>query len=137
MLKFPKNKLFLEESHSQDGGVELYIKSCLAPIHRTGLSVDSSGFETVWFEVNNRYGKNCLFCCVYHHPSSNFDNFSNYLEEILSRQAVVDKQLLILGDSSTDLLYYNSHTPTANFINLFFSKQLLPSIQEYLGTLLL
>ena len=79
-------------------------------------------------EVENRYGKHYLLCCVYRHPSSNFDNFSNYLEEILSRQAVLDKQLFILGEFNSDLLNYNSHTPTKNFANLPLSKQLLPYI---------
>ena len=72
-------------------------------------------------EVENKHGKNYLFCCAYRHPSPNLDNFSNYLQEILSTQAVADKQLFILGDFNSDLLNYNSHTPTANFVNLLFS----------------
>ena len=127
-VEIPGYKPFLGQSHSQNGGVGLYIKSCLAPIHRADLSKDSNDFETVWVEVENKHGKNYLFCCAYRHPSSNLDNFSNYLQEILSTQAVADKQLFILGDFNSDLLNYNSHTPTANFVNLLFAKQLLPYI---------
>ena len=127
-VEMPGYKLFLSQSHSQNGGVGLYIKSCLAPVHRTDLSIDSNDFETVWVEIENKHGKNYLFCCVYRHPSSNLDQFSNYLQEILSNKAVVDKQLFILGDFNSDLLSYNTHAPTANFVNLLFSKQLLPYI---------
>ena len=82
----------------------------------------------LWVEIENKHGKNYLFCCGYRHPSSNLDNFSNYLQEILSTQAVADKQLFILGDFNSELLNYNSHTHTANLVNLLFSKQFLPYI---------
>ena len=65
---------------------------------------------------------------MYRHPSSNLDNLSNYSEAILSKQAVLDKQLFILGDFNSDLLSYNSHTSPANLANLHFSKQLLPYV---------
>ena len=74
-VEIPGYKLFLGQSHSQNGGVGLYIKSCLAPIHRADLSKDNNDFETVWVEAENKHGKNYLFCCAYRHPSSNLDNF--------------------------------------------------------------
>ena len=46
-VEIPGYKLFLGQSHSQNGGVGLYIKSCLALIHRADLSKDSNDFETV------------------------------------------------------------------------------------------
>ena len=57
-------KLFLGQSHSQNGGIGLYIKSCLAPIHRADLSKDNNDFETMCVEVENKHGKNYLFCCA-------------------------------------------------------------------------
>ena len=46
-VEIPGYKLFLGQSHSENGGVGLYIKSCLASIHRADLSKDSNDFETV------------------------------------------------------------------------------------------
>ena len=138
-IEISECKLFLGNSHSQNGSVGFYIKSCLAPVHRTDLSIDSNDFETVWVEVENKHGKNYLCCCVYLHANSNLDNFSNYLE-VLSKQAVLDKQLFILGDFNSDLFNHNSHTPTANFANLFYLNNFFHKFfiyLEYLRTLLL
>eukprot|EP00794_Sanderia_malayensis_P008404 gene8404-9304_t len=85
-VEIPGYKLFLAQSHSQNGGVGLYVKSCLNPILRMDLSKGSIDYETVWVEVENRNGKNYLFCCAYRHPNSNVENFTSYLQEILSMQ---------------------------------------------------
>ena len=127
-VQIPGYSYFPYQSHSQNGGVVLYVKSGLSPTPRPDLSRDSTSFETVWVEVENRNGKNYLFCCAYRHPSSDLDSFSEYLQEILSNPAVSNKQVFILGDFNVNLLNYNSHTPTANYVNFLFSKQFLPYI---------
>ena len=83
-VEIPGYSCFSCQSHSQNGGVALYMKSGLAPIPRPDLGKDSTDFESVWVEVENSDGKNYLFCCTYHHPSSTIDGFSEYLQEILS-----------------------------------------------------
>ena len=127
-MEIPGHSYFPYQSHSQNGGVVLYVKSGLSPTPRPDLSRDSTSFETVWVEVENRNGKNYLFCCAYRHPSSDLDSFSEYLQEILSNPALSNKQVFILGDFNVNLLNYNSHTPTANYVNFLFSKQFLPYI---------
>ena len=87
-----------QQSYSQNGGVALYVKSGLTPIHRQDLERNSTDFESVWIEVENKNGKNYLFCCAYRHPSSAIDTFSEYLQDILSNSAVCNKQVFILGD---------------------------------------
>ena len=127
-VEFPGYSYFLCQSHSQNGGVALYVKSGLSPIPRPDLTKDSTDFESVWVEVENNNGKNYLFCCMYRHPSSSIDNFSDYLQETLSNPAVFNKQVFILGDFNIDLIKYNSHIPTTNYVNFFFSKKFLPYI---------
>ena len=56
-IEIPGFTLFLGQSHSQNCGVGLYAKFCLAPIHRADLSKDSNNFETVWVEVENKHWK--------------------------------------------------------------------------------
>ena len=127
-VEIPGYRNFSNQSHSQNGGVGLYVKSGLDSIPRPDLGKDSSDFETVWVEVDKRNGKNYLFCCAYRHPSSNLDSFTEYLQEILSNPAVSSKQVFLLGDFNVDLLNYNSHTATINYVNFLFSKQFLPYI---------
>ena len=127
-VEIPGYCYFPYQSHSQNGGVALYVKSGLNPILRPDLCKDSTDFECVWVEIENSNGKNYLFCCAYRHPSSSFDSFSEYLQEVLSNQAVFNKQVFILGDFNINLLNYNSSTPITNYVNFFFSKHFLPYI---------
>ena len=127
-VEIPGYSYFPYLSHGQNGSVALYVKSGLSPTPRPDLSRDSTSFETVWVEVENRNGSNYLFCCAYRHPSSDLDSFNEYLQEILSNPAVSNKKIFILGDFNVNLLNFNSHTPTTNYINFLFSKQFLPYI---------
>ena len=127
-MEIPGYSCFSCQSHSQNGGVALYVKSGLAPIPRPDLGKDSTDFESVWVEVENSDGKNYLFCCTYRHPSSTIDSFSEYLQEILSIPTAPNKQVFILGDFNINLLNHNSSTPITNYVNFLFSKQFLPHI---------
>ena len=134
-VEIPGYSYFSYQSHSQNGGVALYVKSSLSPTPRPDLSRDSTSFETVWVEVENRNGSNYLFCCAYRHPCSDLDSFNEYLQEILSNPAVSKKQIFILGDFNVNLLNFNSDTPTTNYINFLFSNQFLPHIIHHFAFL--
>ena len=127
-VEIPGYNYFPSQSHTQNGGVAIYVKSELTSIPRPDLDKDSIDFESVWVEVENKNGKNYLFCCVYRHPGSTFDTFSEYLQETLSSPAVFNKHVFILGDFNINLLNYNSSTPITNYVNFLFSKQFLPYI---------
>ena len=127
-VEIPGYSYFPSQSHTQSGGVALYVKSEFTPIPRPDLCMDSTDFESVWVEVDNKQGKNYLFCCVYRHPTSTFDTFNEYLQQVLSNPAVFNKNVFILGDFNINLLNYNSSTAIANYVNFLFSKQFLPYI---------
>ena len=113
-VQIPCYDYFQHQSHSQNGGVALYVKSGLTPIPRPDLSKGSTDFETVWVEVENNNVKNYLFCCAYRHPSSDIENFTEYLQVTLSQPSLLNKQVFILGDFNIDLHNYSSHIPTTN-----------------------
>ena len=113
---------FSSQSQTQNGGVALYVKSGLTPILRPDLGKDSIDFESVWVEVENKNGKNYLFCCTYRHPSSDIDTFCEYLQETLSNPTVFNKQVFILGDFNINLLKYNIDTPITNYVISFFQN---------------
>ena len=115
-------------SQSQNGGVGLYIKSSLAPIPRSDLASDSDDFETVWTEVDNPKDKNILICCAYHHPNSDPETFNEYIQNILANPTITNKNIFILGDFNLNLLNYDSHIPTKNFVTLLLSQQCLPFV---------
>ena len=87
-VEIPGYRYFPCPSHTQNGGVALYVTSELTPVPRPDLSKNTADFESVWVEVENNGGKTYLFCCVYRHPSSDVDTFYNYLQETLSNKQV-------------------------------------------------
>ena len=141
-VEIPGYNYFPYRSHSQNGGVALYVNTELAPIPRTDLDKDSNEFETVWVEVENSKGSNYLFFCTYCHPNSAVDTLTEYLQEVLSNPAVFNKQVFILGDFNVNLLNYNHNTSVTNYVNSLLSKQFLPYIihpshvSEYSSTLI-
>ena len=50
-VEIPGYSCFPCQSHSQNGGVALYVKSGLIPTPRPDLGNDSTNFEAVWVEV--------------------------------------------------------------------------------------
>ena len=127
-VEIPGYSYFACQSYSQNGGFALYMKSGLTVIPRPDLCKDSKDFESVWVEVENKDSKPYLFCCVYRHPSSTLDTFTEYLQGILSNSAVCNKQVFILGDFNSNLLNYKSSTPITNYGNFLLSKQFVPYI---------
>ena len=127
-VEIPGYTFFSTRSQSQNGGVGLYIKSSLAPIPRSDLASDSDDFETVWTEVENPKDKNILICCAYRHPNSDPETFNEYIQNILANPTITNKNVFILGDFNLNLLNYDSHTPTKNFVSLFLSQHFLPFV---------
>ena len=95
------------------------MKSGLTLIPRPYLSKDTTDFESVWVEIENKNGKNYLFCCAYRHPSTSFDTFSEHLQEVLSIGAVSNKQVFILGDFSL-MKYDELSTSVQPYFSLCF-----------------
>ena len=97
-------------SHSQNGGVGMYVKSNLSASPRKDLDCSNDDFETVWIEVDRKNEKNLLFCCVYRHPNSNVESLTFHLNDILLKVTQSNKLAFIMGDFNVNLLNYNSDT---------------------------
>ena len=93
-VEIPGYSYFHSQSDTQSVGVALYVKLGITPIPRPDIGKDSADFESVWVEVENKEGKNCLFCCAYRHPTLPLDIFYEYLQETLSNPAVFKKKLI-------------------------------------------
>lgn len=115
------------KSLSQNGGAGLDVKKYLNSTACENLSFRCNEFE-VWVEVENANDKNYLFCCAYRHPNSDVDVFTSHLQSILPKLA--NKQVFIMGDFNVNLLHYDEHAPTNDFINNLFSCNFLPCINH-------
>ena len=127
-VNIPGYTFLSSKSQSQNGGVGLYIKTCLGPVPRPELDSNSDEYETVWAEIENPKDKNILICCAYRHPSTEIEHFTEHLQSSLSNPSVANKHVFILGDFNINLLNYDSHTPTFDFFSLLLSQHYLPYI---------
>ena len=126
--EFPGYKFRETLSHSSAGGVGIYVKSNLTANKRDDLCISDKDFETVWIEIENSKAKNILCCCAYRHPSTDISRFNDYFQMTLSNLTKENKLIAVMGDFNIDLLKYDNHTPSNDFINMMFSYHFQPSI---------
>ena len=75
-----------------------------------------------------KYSKNVLCCCANRHPSSDISKLIDHLQETLSNLTKENKLIAIMGDFNIDLLKYDDHIPTNEFVNMLLSYHFQPTI---------
>ena len=125
----PDYKFYNTPSHSAAGGAGRYVKSSLKVDKRIDLSTSTFNFETVWIEIQNTKSKNVLCCCAYRHPNSEI-KFNDHMQEIMTKIESENKLVFIMGDFTINLLNYENHTTTNDFLNTFFTNHLQPLILQ-------
>ena len=67
---------------------------------------------------------------MYRHPNTDAENFLGYTESILSRFDKNKYHVFLMADFNIDLLQYESHSHTDDFINSMISNSLLLYIHQ-------
>ena len=73
---------------------------------------------------------NLLFVgVIYRHPSKDFTDFNcNYLNKLLENISKEQKFIFLLGDFNVNLLNYNEHSQTNEFLDSLASNSFIPLI---------
>ena len=113
------------------GGVGIYLHNDLQYkiLSECKLS-DPEVIESLFVEITVPHGKNIIVGCVYRPPNQNTALFQDKLNDILSYISKDNKQCYVMGDFNLDLLQYNHHTPTQEFIDALFSFAFFPLISN-------
>ena len=75
--------------------------------------------------------KSNLVGTIYKHPSMDLTDFnSNYLNNLLEKVSKEQKHIFLLGDFNINLLNYNVHNPTNEFLDSLASNSFLPCILQ-------
>ncbi|KAK2549008.1 hypothetical protein P5673_030635 [Acropora cervicornis] len=90
---------------------------------------DPEVIEFLFMEITVPHGKN-IVGCVYRPLNQNTALFLDKLNDVLSYITKNNKQCYIMGDFNLDLLQYNHHTPTQEFIDTLFSFAFIPLISN-------
>ena len=68
---------------------------------------------------------------IYRHPSMDLSDFSsNYLNKLLENISKEQRSVFLLGDFNVNLLNYNEHNPTNEFLDSLASDSFIPSILQ-------
>ena len=117
-----------QHSNSSAGGVALYLRKNLDYIVREDLNALENEYETIWVEIKNKKSQNVLCCCAYRHPNTEVEKFNNYIDKVMQKISKENKLIFCMGDFNVNLLNYNLHSHTNDFINTMISHYLLPHI---------
>ena len=95
---------------------------------RTDLEITTEVFEHCIIKVKLRNEK--LMCCSgYHAPNTDTSTFLLEYENILNNMKCDNNTKLVMGkDHNLDLLNYDKHRPTREFVSVNENQNLVPGI---------
>ena len=113
--------LYTQPSKGAAGGVAIYANNKLNHFRREDLDTVNDEFESIWIEIRNNKGKNFLCGCAYRHSNSDISNFIDYVESTFTKFNKDKYNVFLMGDFNIDLLQYDSHSYTNDFVNSMIS----------------
>ena len=84
--------------------------------------------ESTFVETISPQKLNIIVGTIYRHPKMNLNEFKNILNNLLKKINLEQKTVFLLGDFNIDLMHYNEHKPTNEFLDSLASNPYLPSI---------
>ena len=117
-------------TESSAGGTLLYIRNHLSYTPRNDLSIyKPTELELSFIEISNPKRSNIIIGSIYRQPNMALEEFNNnYLNTLLDKISKENKSIFLLGDFNVDLLKYDKHAPTNEFLNSLSSHMFLPHI---------
>ena len=87
--------------------------------------------ESTFIEITNPNKSNIIVGCIYRHPKLDLFEFIHYyLNPLLEILAKEQKTVFLLGDFNVDLLKYEQHRATNQFLDSLSSNMFLPHIVQ-------
>ena len=87
--------------------------------------------ESTFIEIMNPKRSNIIVGAIYKHPSMDLTDFnSNYVNSLLEKISKEQKSVFLLGDFNINLMNYNVHNPTNEFLDSLASNSFLPYILQ-------
>ena len=114
------------------GGTLLYIANHLSYKCRNDLNIyNKNELESTFIEIVNPKKSNIIVGVIYRHPSMDLTDFNcNYLNKLLENISKEQKSIFLLGDFNVNLLNYNEHNQTNEFLDSLASNSCIPLILQ-------
>ena len=119
-------------TETSTGGTLLYIANHLSYKCRNDLNIDKkSELESTFIQIVNPRKPNIVVGVIYRHPSMDLNDFNcNYLNKLLINISKEQKSVFLLGDFNVNLLNYNEHNQTNEFLVSLASNSFIPLILQ-------
>ncbi len=111
------------------GGVSILLKKNIRFRELTEYTLSTDIIECLFIEIEMT-GRNLIIGCLYRAPNANITTFTDDISDIMHKLSTLNKHVYLLGDYNLDLLKYNKHQPTSDFIDTMFSFSLIPLINR-------
>ena len=110
----------------------MYIANHLSYKPRQDLNIyKKNELESTFIEIMNPKKSNIIVGTIYKHPSMDLTDFnSNYVNSLLEKISKEQKSVFLLGDFNINLMNYNVHNPTNEFLDSLASNSFLPYILQ-------
>ena len=128
------HKFIFTPTSTSHGGTGLYIRNDIDFAPRDDLKLSSDGdHEASFVEIKLNNKKDLVIGCIYRHPTSkiSINQFTDdYLEPILSKIALENKECIIMGDLNINILKINNNTAYDHLFNTFLSNNYSPFVLQ-------
>ena len=116
-------------TESSVGGTLLYIANHLLYKTCHDLNIYKKfESESTFVEIINPQKSNIIVGTIYRHPKMDVTEFNNILNNLLKKIIQEQKTPFLLCDLNIDLMHYNEHKPTYEFLDPLASNSYLPYI---------
>jgi len=123
-----------QNTQSARGGVGMYIRDNINFTNRTDISVFIPHvFESLFIEIKTKKNTSMIIGTIYRpntEPKADIDIFQHTLFELIDTLKRENTPILLVGDFNIDLLKFETHEKTHNFLEDFFSNGFIPLITK-------
>ena len=87
--------------------------------------------ESTFIEIVNPKKSNIIVGVIYRHPSMDLADFNcNYLNKLLENTSKEKNSIFLLGDFNVNLLNFNEHNETNEFLDSLSSNSFIPTTKN-------
>ena len=115
------------------GGVSLLIRNNIEYTLRKDLCFQEDNFESVFVEIDKKVfnkSRNLIVGVVYRPPDTDIRKFNEVLDKCLGIIRAEKKLSYLMGDYNVNIMNFEQHIPTQEFVDLLSSHGHLPYITK-------
>ena len=129
-LDLNKHSFKFTPTETSAGGTLLYIANHLSYKCFNDLYIyKKNELESTFIEIVSLRKSNVIVGVIYRHPSMDLTDFNcNYLNKLLENTSKEQKSVFLLEEFNVNLLNYNEHNQTNEFLDSLASNSFIPLI---------